>query len=160
MEGFEYHEIIFWSFDLIIMEEKNYIFFLIWRGHELIRASLVTHIIRNLPAMWRPGFNPWVGKIPGGKHGNPLQYSCLENPMDRNLASCGTWGHKELDTTEWPSPAHTGWIDYGFKNINQIMLVGVVNWRSTEMQQLTTAEKETNDLTFVRWDVWCLELGV
>ena len=28
----------------------------------------------------RPGFDPWVGKIPGGGHGNPLQYSCLENP--------------------------------------------------------------------------------
>ena len=28
-------------------------------------------------------FNPWVGKIPGGGSGNILQYSCLENPMDR-----------------------------------------------------------------------------
>ena len=26
------------------------------------------------------------GRFPGGGHGNPLQYSCLENPMDR-----GTW---------------------------------------------------------------------
>ena len=31
-------------------------------------------------------FDPWVGKIPGGGHGNPLYYSCLENPMDR-----GAW---------------------------------------------------------------------
>ena len=30
----------------------------------------------------RPGFDPWVGKIPGEGSGNPLQYSCLENPMD------------------------------------------------------------------------------
>ena len=29
---------------------------------------------------------PGSGKSPGGGHGNPLQYSCLENPMDR-----GTW---------------------------------------------------------------------
>ena len=28
-------------------------------------------------------FNPWVGKIPWRRHDNPLQYSCLENPMDR-----------------------------------------------------------------------------
>ena len=28
------------------------------------------------------GFNPWVGSSPGGGHGNPLQYYCLENPMD------------------------------------------------------------------------------
>ena len=34
----------------------------------------------------RPGFDPWVRKIPGGEHGNPLQYSCLEKSMDR-----GTW---------------------------------------------------------------------
>ena len=28
----------------------------------------------------RPGFDPWVRKIPGEGPGNPLQYSCLENP--------------------------------------------------------------------------------
>ena len=28
-------------------------------------------------------FDPWVRKIPGGGHGNPVQYSCLENCMDR-----------------------------------------------------------------------------
>ena len=28
----------------------------------------------------RPGFKPWVGKIPWRRRGNPLQYSCLENP--------------------------------------------------------------------------------
>ena len=27
--------------------------------------------------------NPWVGKIPFRRDGNPFQYSCLENPMDR-----------------------------------------------------------------------------
>ena len=26
---------------------------------------------------------PWSGRSPRGGHGNPLQYSCLENPMDR-----------------------------------------------------------------------------
>ena len=34
----------------------------------------------------RLGFDPWVGKTPGRSHGNPLQHSCLENPMDR-----GAW---------------------------------------------------------------------
>ena len=32
------------------------------------------------PQCRRPGFNPWVGKIPWGEHDNPLQYSGLENP--------------------------------------------------------------------------------
>ena len=31
----------------------------------------------------RPRFNPWSGRSPGGGNGNPLQYSCLENPMDK-----------------------------------------------------------------------------
>ena len=31
-------------------------------------------------------FDPWVGSSPGGGHGNPLQYPCLEDPMDR-----GAW---------------------------------------------------------------------
>ena len=46
----------------------------------------------------RPGFDPWVGKFPGEGNGNPLQYFCLENPMDGG-AWC-PWGRKELDTTE------------------------------------------------------------
>ena len=33
------------------------------------------------------GSIPGSGRSPGGGHGNPLQYSCLENPMDR-----GAWG--------------------------------------------------------------------
>ena len=33
----------------------------------------------------RRGSNPWVGKIPGKGNDNPLQYSCLENPMDRGV---------------------------------------------------------------------------
>ena len=36
----------------------------------------------------------------GGGKGNPLQYSCLENSMDRGLVGYSPWGHKELDTTE------------------------------------------------------------
>ena len=35
----------------------------------------------------RWGFDPWVRKIPGGGHGNSLQYSCRGIPMDR-----GAWG--------------------------------------------------------------------
>ena len=41
------------------------------------------------------GSTPEVGRSPGVGNGNPLQYSCLGNPMDR-----GAWGHKELDTTK------------------------------------------------------------
>ena len=33
----------------------------------------------------RCGFNPSIGNIPAGGNGNPLHYSCLENPMDRGV---------------------------------------------------------------------------
>ena len=47
------------------------------------------------------GSVPGLGRSPGGGPGNPLQYSCLENPHgQRNLAGYSPWGHKELDTTE------------------------------------------------------------
>ena len=47
------------------------------------------------------GSIPGLGRSPQEGNGNPLHYSCLENPMER-----GAWqatvhgGHKELDTTE------------------------------------------------------------
>ena len=31
----------------------------------------------------RHAFDPWVRKTPGVENGNPLQHSCLENPVDR-----------------------------------------------------------------------------
>ena len=46
------------------------------------------------------GSIPGLGRSPGRAHGNPLQYSCLENPMDRSMAGYGPQGHKELDITE------------------------------------------------------------
>ena len=40
-----------------------------------------------------------LGKSLGGRYGNPLQYSCLENPHgQRSLAGYSPWGHEELNT--------------------------------------------------------------
>ena len=48
-----------------------------------------------------PGSIPGSGRSPGEGNGNPLQYSCLENPMDRGaLVGYSPRGHKELDMTE------------------------------------------------------------
>ena len=52
-------------------------------------ASLVAHQVKNLPAVQETGdvgSIPGSGRSPGGGRGNPLQYSCLENPKDR-----GAW---------------------------------------------------------------------
>ena len=44
---------------------------------------------------------PGLGRSSGGGHGNPLQYSCLENSQgQRNLVGCSPWGCKETDMNE------------------------------------------------------------
>ena len=57
------------------------------------------------------GSTPELGRSPGGGHGNPLHYSCLEDPKEqRILAGCCPWGRKELDMTE--QPAHSTYPYY------------------------------------------------
>ena len=57
------------------------------------------------------GSIPGLGRSPGGGHGNPLQYSCRANPMDRGAwqaTGYSPWGCKESDTIEQLSTAqHT-----------------------------------------------------
>ena len=63
-------------------------------------------MVKNLPAnsgdIRDAGSIPRLGRSPGGRHANPLPYSCLENSMDRGAwwTPWGPWGHKESDTTE------------------------------------------------------------
>ena len=70
-------------------------------------------VVKNPPAdAGDPGLIPGSGRSPGRENGKPLQYSCLENPMDR-----GDWrGHKDSDMTKQLS-THTLteghlWIDF------------------------------------------------
>ena len=61
-----------------------------------------------------PGLISGLGRSPGGGHGNPLQYPCLQNPHgQRSLVGYSPWGCKESDTTEWLS-THTvlGGVSY------------------------------------------------
>ena len=44
------------------------------------------------------GSIPGLGRSPGGGHGNPLQYSCLENPMDRGAWWATVRGIKKSQT--------------------------------------------------------------
>ena len=63
-------------------------------------------VVKNAPAntgdVRDMGLIPGLGRSLGGGHGNPLQYSCLENSMDRekSLAGHSPWGRRELDMTE------------------------------------------------------------
>ena len=51
-----------------------------------LQASLVARMVKNLPAMQDLVLIPGSARFLEGGHGNPLQHSCLENPMDR-----GAW---------------------------------------------------------------------
>ena len=73
-------------------------------------------MVKNLPVdtgdTRAAGSTPWLGKYLGEGNGNPLQYSCLENPLDK-----GAWRAtvhevaKESDTTEQLSTEH--YLSYG-----------------------------------------------
>ena len=60
-------------------------------------------VVNNLPAnagdVRDVGSIPGWGRSPGEGNGNPLQYSCLENLMDKNLAEYNPWGHRVSDMT-------------------------------------------------------------
>ena len=49
-------------------------------------ALVVNNLSANAGDIKDSGSIPWLGRSPGGGHGNPLQYSCLDNLMDR-----GSW---------------------------------------------------------------------
>ena len=69
-------------------------------------ASQVTQWVKNpsiMPEMRRRDMSsiPGLGRSLGRGHGNPLQYSYLENPHEqRSLVSYSPWGRLEVDTTE------------------------------------------------------------
>ena len=62
----------------------------LWINRVVIGASQLVLVVKNLPAnagdIRDVGLIPESGRSPGGAHGHRLQYSCLENPMDR-----GAW---------------------------------------------------------------------
>ena len=66
-----------------------------------LRTSLVAHMVKDQPANTGDrGSLPGSGRSTGKGNGNPLQYSCLENPMDKtSLVGYSPWGHKGSDMT-------------------------------------------------------------
>ena len=58
-----------------------------WASYQLVGITQVALVVKNLPAkagdIKDTSSVPGSGRSPGGGHGYPLLYSCLENPMDR-----------------------------------------------------------------------------
>ena len=74
----------------------------------------VVLVVKNTPAsagdIGNMGSLFGSGRSPGGGHGNPLQYSCLENPHgQRSMAGYSPLGCNESNTTEatWHAQMHT-----------------------------------------------------
>ena len=65
-------------------------------------ASLLAQMVKNLPTRWETRVRSLAWEDPWRRgHGNPLQYSCPENPHgQRSLAGYSPWGCKESDMTE------------------------------------------------------------
>ena len=67
-----------------------------------IWASQVVLVVKNLPASAADvrdvGLIPGSGRSPGGRHGNPLQDSCLENPVDRGAGWTTVHGAAKCQT--------------------------------------------------------------
>ena len=62
----------------------------------------MAQMVKSLPTMWETQVQSlgWEDR-PREGDGNPLQCSCLENPMDEGAwQAYSSWGHKESDTTE------------------------------------------------------------
>ena len=87
------------SVNLMLFQDK--VCLKVRRWYRFIQASLVAQMVKNLPAIaGDPGSILGLGRSPGGGNGNPLQYSCLEKPMDRGAWRATVLGVTESDTTE------------------------------------------------------------
>ena len=82
-------------------------------------ASQVALVVKNLPAnagnVRGAGLISWLGRSPGGGHGNPLQYSCRENPKDNGA----WWAMVHWVTNSWTQlkqlSTHAHSILWGFR---------------------------------------------
>ena len=69
--------------------------------YPILAASQVVLVVKNPPAssggIREVGLLPWFGRSPGETHGNPFQYSCLKNPMDRGA----WWATVQIVAQSW-----------------------------------------------------------
>ena len=97
---------------------KISIFIYQWPG--ILQGFTGGEVVKNPPAnAGDVGLIPGSGRSPGERNGNPLQYSCLENPHgQRGLVGYSPWGHKESDMNiaQWHTYIYIcGWFVIGNK---------------------------------------------
>ena len=125
-------------------------------SRQFLRASQVAAVIRNPHA--NAGDIEVMGSIPGSErspgeaHGNPLQYSCLDNPNDR-----GSWGRKELGII---SIAAAGSFLYSFKYVYSLVAQMVKNlpaiqetWVQSLGQEDSLEKKMATHSSILAWRI-------
>ena len=67
------------------------------------RSAVVKNLVCQCRRYKRCEFNPWVRRSPGGRNGNPPQYSCLGNTMDRGVWQATVRGvsNSQTQLTDW-----------------------------------------------------------
>ena len=84
-------------------------------------ASLVAQVVRNLPAMQKPGFDPWVRKIPWRRKWLPIPVFLPEKSHgQRSRVGHSPWGCKESDTTEELKHTHTPYMRFLIRGLRKM----------------------------------------
>ena len=121
--------------------------FIVWQRSSLI-PPFIDHAFGFLPdfpggsngkvsacSVGDPGSIPGLGRSPGEGNANPLQYSCLENPMDgeacrlQSMVGYSLWGCKEWHMTEW---LHFHFIYFNWRLITSQYCSGfAIHWHES-----------------------------
>ena len=84
---------------------------------------------------------PGSGRFPGGGHGNPLQYSCLENSMDRGAWQATVYGVARSRTrrsnTRTPMHPHTHTLSHSYTDSHTLTLTHTCTHTDTHTHTLT-----------------------
>ena len=93
-------------------------------------------------------FNPWIGRSPGEGNGNPLQYSCLENLMDR----VAWWAtvHRVAKSWRWLKRLHTP------TELFWLSIHGYVRFQAISEGLITDKLSHSNAWLF--WWMWIIGL--
>ena len=105
------------------------------------------------------GLIPVLGRSPGERHGNPLQYSCLENPMDRGAWQLQSMGLQRVGH-EWATQhACTHWISLMAKTVKHLPTMWETRLQSLAWEDSLEKEMATH-CSVLAWKIpWMEEPG-
>ena len=116
-------------------------------------------LVKNPPANVRDardvGLIPGSGRSPGEGNGNPIQNSCLRNPMDRGA----WWATVHEIAKSWiPLNTHT----HTHPHTHTLTHTQTLKWRESQMKTgvMLPQDRELSEVSREAWSRFCLELSV